>query len=226
MRKLFFGIFIVVVAILLALWSPWMKWDFDFGKLLGVGTKEEIASLYIYSLAGEMQIYLDGELQGEVADDSSPFIIDRVEAGDRLVSLRRITSDGKELGDVSKVINFVEGTTVVFSYQIGVTDEFTQGHDIYAIPKSDQSKESRINFFVNVPDVQVQIDEIPAQTISENRLTEILNFDTQHKIVVSKNGYETLEFIILPETQEERNKLKSYDINVDIQLMVKPVTVQ
>lgn len=225
MRKLIFGSFLVVSCLILALWSPWIKWDFNVSSLFGVEEKEEIAGLQVISLSGDIEVFIDGVTIGTAAKDN-PLIVDRVTPEEHLVTLRRKSDIRNAYWSFNELITFEANTQVIVSYNLGPEEEFSEGHVIYAAKKSDLNKTSVLNFEIDVEDASVQLDDIPTQRITERKLTETLNFDKQHRVVITKNGYESLEFLILPEKQEERNLLKDYDINVKVRLAALPVKVE
>ncbi len=226
MKKIGTILFFLVACILLALWSPWIGWNLDFSRLVGVEKPESIASLQVFSLSGEVEILIDGVSSGNASVENSPFVVDRVNPGERLLTLRKKSDTKNAYWSFSKLLNFIEGTSVAVTFNLGPEELFSEGHIVYAVDKKDKDADSVININVNAENAVVLLDNISAQQITSQKFTEKLNFDSQHKISISKKGFENLEFTILPDSQEDRNKLKDFDINIDAYLLTQPVEVE
>jgi hypothetical protein len=221
-------VIIFLLSILLALWSPWTKIDISLAQIFGVEEPDRIAGLQVYSLGGEIDIYVDSEYAGTATQEDSPFIVDQVDPGDRLVRLERKSDIPAAYWEFSKLINFIEGKDVVVSYNIGPEETFSEGHVIYASESSSGDERqgvANLNIRVNAEDTVVEIDEI-AFNIAGTTMSETLTLNKQHKLLVSKAGYESLEFTILPESQEDRDKLEGFDIELDVHLMLQPLQVE
>lgn len=225
MRKFLIRILIFALLVLLAIWSPWLKWQIDFASIFGVYKPDSIAGLQVSSLAGDIEIFLDNQSVGIVNPQSSPFFLDRVAPGEHLLSIKRPGEFANTYATINRLINFEQNTTVIIVYNIGPHELFSEGHIIYATKKGSQNQNSTLNIKVNTSDFLFGFDTDALERISTNNLTRILDLSTQHKISLSKVGYESFEFTILPDNQSERDKLKNFDLNIEISLMLQPVEV-
>jgi len=225
MKRFVVGVFLILMCILLALWSPWLYWKFDLASLFGIKKPDLISGLQVFSLSGEVEVFLDNTSQGKVKVETSPFILDKVTVGEHLVTLKRVSSVANAYWNFSKLVTFEASTNVVISYNLGPQQEFSEGQVIYATKKIDLSKQNQLNLSTNTSVPYVQVDNANAVQIIGTTYSQAITLDTQHKVKISKSGFESLEFTVLPESQEDRNKLKDYDINVETQLMYRPIDV-
>lgn len=226
LKKVTLLVVISLLCTLVALWSPWLYLNLDVRNLFGVRKPDSIAGLQVFSLGGELEIQIDGQILGTVTPEKSPFFYDTVTPGERMVSISRKSETPNSFWTFSKLITFEEGNTVVSSYFIGPSQEFSEGHFIFATKKTDLNAQSKLNISLNTDDAQIQIDSIAVEKFINNKFTTDIDLSSQKKISIFKPGYETLEFTILPDQQEEREKLKNYDLNLEVQLMVLPVNVE
>ncbi len=225
MKRFIALVFVLVGCFLLALWSPWLYWKLDLSGLFGVQKPDSIAGLQVFSLSGELEVFLDNASMGNVKVENSPLIIDKVTPGEHLVALKRVSPTPDSYWEFGKIIKFEESTTAVISYNIGPEEEFSEGHIIYAVRKPDTGSQTQLTLTTNITGVNFQFDSVQPEIVSGNTITLPLNLGEQHKIRITKSGFEPLEFTILPESQEDRDKLKNYDINIEAKLMYQPVTV-
>lgn len=226
MKKLLVIILILAVCGLTALWSPWLNWNLNIGGLFGVERTKVFSGIQAYSLSGEVELFIDDQLLGTFDPETSPLVIDSIEAGEHLVSLKRISAVPNAYWEFSKLVTFETGAVTVTSFNLGPSEEFSEGHIIYPVEKIDQSAPTKVNIKANVSDFSVQIGNVEPQNVPDHTYTSNLSLGQQHKIIISKLGYERLEFVILPASQEERDKLQHYNLNVDVQLMLQPVNVE
>lgn len=226
MKKVGTLLFFLVACILLALWSPWIGWNLDLSRLIGVEKPDSIASLQVFSLSGEIEVLIDGVVVGNANVENSPYIIDRVNPGERLLTLRKQSDIKNSYWSFSKLLNFIEGTSVAVTFNLGPEELFSEGHIVYAVEKKDKNSDSTVNINVSAENATVLLDNIAAQQITSKTFTERLNFDSQHKVSISKKGFENLEFTILPDSQEDRNRLKDFNINIEAYLLTQPVEVE
>ncbi len=228
MRSVLSIIIVLLICTVVGLWSPWLQLNISISKLFGVEEPDSISGLEVYSLSGELEVYIDEEkAEGTAVFNESPLIIDEVEPGNRLIRIIRKSDFPDSYWSFSKLINFEQGKTVVITYNLGPEEQFSEGH-VITVSKSDLQADSNravINFKANVSGANLFIDDAPF-VITTKELSETLALNKQHIIKVEKPGYETLEFTILPKDQEDRDALKGYDINVDIYLMAQPILVE
>lgn len=225
MKKILFATLFIVALVLLAIWSPWLNWNIDLANFFGVKKPDAIAGLQINSLAGEMEVYIDSQSIGKVTPESSPFILDRLVPGEHLITIKRTGEFASTYSTFNRLLSFEESSAVVISYNIGPDEVFSEGHVIYTTKKENPSGDSMLNINLNIEDFNFAYDGMSLEKIEGKSKSISLDFNSQHTIKISKTGYESLEFSILPETQTDRDKLKGADLNVDVQLMLQPVEV-
>lgn len=216
---------ILVSCSLLALWSPWVGWKLDASKIFGVGNPDSISGLYLYSLSGTLELEIDGESMGSVSALDSPLIIDRIEPGQRLVSITRTSQNNSSYWSFSELIEFTTGTNVVISYNIGPTEEFSEGNIIYTKPKVNTNT-NELTISLDTNDALVFLDDTPVQEINANTFKDKISLDSTHKLEISKPGFESFSFSVLPDTAVEREKLKDFDIFVNVRLLQIPVELE
>jgi len=223
-----FAVFIIVIVslILIGLWSPWRGVSIDFSGLFGIAQQQPQAGLQVYSLSGVLEVYIDNQLKGEVTPEDSPFFVDKIEPGEHLIKLTRKSDVPNAYWSLNKLIQFEQNTNVVISYNLGPEEIFSEGHIIYATKKADILKSVKLNINANVDNFNIQFDSLPIDKVSFNDYVTDLDLSKQHTIKLIKSNYESLEFVILPSTQEERNKLDIYDLNIESQIMLQPVNVE
>lgn len=204
------------------MWSPWNKWDFTFWELIGIQTEEKYSTLKVKSLSGEIDIYIDDKYEGTVIDDETYAEINTVEKGSHVVRLKR-KSDSNNYYEFIKEITFEPGVEVVMAYDLGPSEIFSEGHVLYTT-KSYKANNNPILNIISFPDsVNTFIDGEQIGTTVINGLE--LDINMQHKIRFEKEGYDSLEFLILPESQENRDKLKGLIINLEVNLFYQPINI-
>lgn len=224
MAKPFRVIVLILIAFLCALWSPWTSWNISFSRLLGIEPPPQIGGLQVTSLAGELEVFVDGISQGKVTPDSSPLTIPAIDPGERQIRLKRIATVDEAYWEFNKLIKFESGVDVVISYELGPTEEFSEGHVIYATRTTDKVDGLRLNLTSSVEDAVVKIDDV---TVGNTPLVaQVISKDKQHTLLISKKGYESQEFKLLPESQEDRDKISGYNLNVLVDLFLQPIAIQ
>lgn len=228
MRKLLTLIIIVVVMLLLALWSPWRYWNFDLTQLIGVRTPDAVGGLQVSSLAGEISVYLDQATDPIVTvKPGDTGIVPGVSPGQHQIRLVRKGSFDDSYWELNRLINFVAGVDVIIAYELGPTSEFSEGHILSASKRAggaSNTAEVYLNVTTNADDVDIFIDGI---SVGKSPLKDYrLSTTEQHRIILTKEGYEKQEFLLLPESQEDRDKLNGMDLNVEANLFLQPLLVR
>ncbi len=216
-------VLLLIVLVLIGIWSPWNSWDFSFLSLIGIDKDSTYSTLKVKSLSGSIDIYVDEKLEGNVVDDESFAEINTIKEGMHLIKLQRKSEAGNVYFELNKEINFISGVEVVMAYDLGPSEAFTEGHILYA-SKNFKKNENPILNVISAPiEVNVFIDDEQIGTTPLNELE--LDISRQHKIRFEKDGYDSLEFMILPEDQESRDKLKDLTINLEVNLFLQPVKI-
>ncbi len=226
MKKPILITILILVSILVALWSPWLKWKFDLIEIFGVEKAPLISGLQVYSLSGEIEVFVDGESKGSVTTEESPLIVDNIEPGEKLVRIQRETEVPSAYTSFNQLVDFEENTDIVISINLGPTEDFSEWHIIYPDKKDNANEQSNLNISVNTEDTEVSLDGVNLSFDDNHNATYPITLDKQFNLKIFKAGYEEQEITLLPETQGDRDKLKDYDINVDVHLMLQPLIVE
>ncbi len=223
MRKTFSIIILFVIAVLCAFWSPWTSWQLSITSLLGIAPPAETTGLQVTSLAGDLEVYIDGILQGKVGVNDSPITIPGVQPGEHQVRLKRLSAVEGAYYELNRLIKFEPGVDVVIAYELGPSAEFSGGHIIYAIKSTELTTGVKLNLDVNVEEADVLIDD---RELGKSPIVgQILSGDRAHLLKVEKRGYDGQEFKLLPESQEERDKILGYTLYVKVDLFLQPIPV-
>jgi hypothetical protein len=222
-KKILTTIAVIIGLILLAIWSPWQNWHINFLQLIGVDTAEDFATLKIKSLAGELEIYVDDELKGTAnAADSDFAEITPISVGEHTVTLKR-----KEASDkyyvMTKKINFEPGVDVVIAYDLGPNEYFSEGHILYS--RKNYTADNKVLLDISTTPVGCQI-YLDNNLIGTAPLNDIeLDITAQHKLKFVQTGYDSLEITILPESQNDRNKLLGLTLDLEVNLFAQPIKI-
>jgi len=220
LRKIIITVLGIVVIAALAVWSPWNKWNMSWLNLLGIESKEVFSGLQVTSLDGEMNVYVDEELVESVNPENSPLEITPIESGEHTVRLERVNSSGQYI-DIIRKINFESAVNVVIGYEIGPTEDFSEGHIFFANKSFSANNNSVLEIVSAVENIKVSLDGI---YIGNTPLKEhSLDISTKHKLKFEKEGYDQMEIEILPDSQEDRDKLKNLLLTIEINLFTRPI---
>ncbi len=121
LKKFVIVIIVVVLAVICAVAAPWQNWDISIFSFLGVAPPTKLARLQVTSLAGEIEILVDGQTKGSVGPEGSPFIIEDIEPGQRLVKLIRLTETTGAYTSFERLLNFNQDIDTVIDYELGPT---------------------------------------------------------------------------------------------------------
>lgn len=220
--KVFKFTILAIALTLLAIWSPWSSWNISFLETLGLAQQDKYSGLQIYSTNGELEVLVDSEVVGNVTVEGSPLEIFEIEPGDHLVTLHRI-SEGVDSGyyyEFSRMINFIEGINTVIAYEIGPSDYFSGGYVIYATPSIDDNS-TYLNVRTQSGESKVYLNDLEiGSTPVTNRQ---LDTSTTYKVKITQEAAEGIEFNLFPDTQDERDAFKGYDLNVEAHLFRLPI---
>lgn len=221
-KKILVLIIFIVLTLLCAVWSPWSYWDISLASLVGVDKPPEFARLQVSSLAGEVEIFIDNESIGSVGPEGSPFLIEDVRPGKRLVRIERLGQG--EYIKLERLIDFYPEVDTVIAYELGPNQQFSEGHFITAFKNAVNRDKVKLNVYTQPEGVEVSLD---GRAIGQAPLENLeLDTATVHKLRLSKKGYESQEISILPEDDEGRKALHGFDINVEANLFLLPLKVE
>lgn len=224
MKKSLIITIIVVVLIVLGFWAPWLDWNLSIGQFIGLGRRDNTSGLRVFSLLGEMDVFIENEYKGSTSPDSDFFELLQIDPGKYNLTLKRKSSVEGSYYEFSKDITFESGIDVIVVYELGPSNRFSEGHIFYAERSFENNSEPNLNFLTNPEKTKIYIDD---RFIGESPLSDIsISLEKQHNIRVEKEGYDTIEFEIFPSSQDERDKLRGYDLYLDINLFLIPIEIQ
>lgn len=223
MKKFFKGMIGLTILIMVALWSPWISWDIEWYELLGIESPEPISALQVTALSGGYTIYIDDQVF-EMEEDSSPFFIADITPGEHLVRLERQSEVSGAYANFSRLINFPENGEVVLFLNMGPEEVFSEWHIIIPKQKDTNTELTTIEFDTNTADPNLLVGSLPVAVIDGEGFSEV-TLDSQKTVIISKDGYESQEFVLFPESQEDRDSLEKFDFEIYIHLMLQPVSV-
>ncbi len=223
MRKTFWSFLIVIILIGLAIWAPWNSWNLSWQKILGLEKPEGLSGLTVYSLGGSMEVFIDSKSEGEVSPVSSPLEIDAIDPTEHKIELVRKGTEEDSYYKFSRTLNFEPGINSILSYELGPTREFSAGYIFYASSKGSIESKTTILINSNPDGAKVSLDDLPIGNTPIRNLD--IDISKTHKLKFEVDGYEPLEFEILPVNQKDRDKLKGYDLVVESNLFRLPTGV-
>lgn len=223
MSKLLKFITFFLALTLLAFWSPWQNWDFQWINLFGIESRQDYSSLNIKSFEGDLEVYIDNELQGTVGEDDGFLEISPLKEGEHTVRLQRPQSESDFFNVFERRLNFENNADVVIGYDLGPTSEFSEGHILSARKSFTVGKDPVLDIVSPLEGVNVKLD---GSDIGKTPLRSIpISINSKHTLSFAKDGYDTLEIEIFPDSQEDRNKLKDLVLNLEVNLFLKPVDI-
>ena len=223
LKKVLWTIIIILVLIALAIWAPWDGMDLTFANLFGVSQPEEFSGLEVSSLKDTLVVYIDGEEQGRVDPGGGILEIPAITPGMHIIKLEKSDDEIDFYWELVQSIDFTPKLNVVMAYELGPAEIFSQGHSIYARDSIGNSEESlaKMNVSANVENAEVKLD---GNKIGETPIEDYdLSLDSVHTLTIEREGYESLEFEILPTEQEDRDKLKGIELFIDTHLFWIPI---
>jgi hypothetical protein len=224
LKKIALIVVFVIITLSCALWSPWQYWNFSIAELVGVEKPREFGRLQVSSLAGEVEIFVDNESRGTVGPEGSPFLIEDVEPGKRLIRLERVSDHSEAYINFERLIEFYKGTDVVVAYELGPNEEFSEGNLISAFKNVVNGDKAKLNVYTKPEKVRVTLD---GSFIGETPIeAKDLDLNGVHKLKLEKTGYEPQEISLLPEEEEGRANLKGFDLNVEANLFLIPIRTE
>ena len=214
-------ILIVIFLILLGLWSPWNNWNINVFTLLGIDSNDKFSTLKVKSIQGSISIYVDDELKGTASDNSDFAEINPITPGEHTITLKK-ESNGNYYQFARKV-NFEPGLDVVLAYDLGPSQLFSEGHILYTRKNFLNTTNPRLSVYSSPEDISVYLDDnlIGTTVLKDTELDKAV----QHKLRFEKKGYDTMEIVILPENMADREKLKNYDIILEVNLFLQPIKI-
>ena len=218
MRKVLFVLVFILIIILIAVFLPWNNVSRFKDKILG--ERSNAASLKVYSLGGDMSLYIDGEKRGDVLSKSSYLEVFPIEEGDHLVQLVREGSEENFYVEFKEIIWFEKGFDTVVSWEVGPSEELSSGWILYAKKLNKNDTYAYLNINCESANCKCKLNDQEDVKIDSKIQLDKSN---QYTIEASADGYQNLVVSIFPEDPEEREKLTGYDLFLEVNLFKIPI---
>ncbi len=181
----------------------------------------KVSSLKVYSLGGEMEVFVDNEAKGTVSPDMPFLDVFPIDRGEHTVRLLRKSSNEGFYKEFEKRIWFEEGFDVIVSCEIGPSLDSSFGWMLYAKKANDGIEGVvRLHLKCNTRDCIARIDEKESFGDGEEYL---MSLDSQHYVNVKASGYQGIEFQLLPNEEEARRLISGYDLYLEVNLYRLPI---
>lgn len=218
-KKVGLCLIIAVLAVVAAIFAPWEGFTTLKNKLLGIG--ESYASLKVYSLGGDMKIFVDDEEKGTVREEDSYFEVFPIIAGEHEVKLVREATLEGFYPDFSRVIDFEKGFDTVISWEIGPSSDSSSGWILYAQQTSKKAGMTSLNLTCVPESCNILINGGTSEVAPISKMD--LSLDRQYGFKASSDGYQDLEFQLFESDDESRAKLEGYELFLDVNLYKVPI---
>jgi hypothetical protein len=219
MKKLVIILLSLIIAILLAIFFPWDIFDGLKDKLFD--SSGEVASLKVYSLGGDIKVFIDSEEKGIVKTEDAYLEIFPIETGIHEVKLSRVSKDESFYEPLQRSISFVKGFETIISWELGPTEESSSGWILYAQESENKLGYAKLDITCSNDPCDVLIDD--ERKLLTPIVSEELKLDKQHIFKVSKDGYQDLDFEVLSEESEDRQQLDGYELFLNVNLYEIPL---
>ncbi|MBN1331289.1 hypothetical protein JW978_00180 [Candidatus Dojkabacteria bacterium] len=225
LKKVSIAIVVITLLVIIGVWSPWRNLDFSLMEFFGLKQSIDYAGLQVYSLSGEIEVEIDGELAGNVTVDGSPLDIVEIDPGEHLVTVKRVPEDQANdpiYYQLNRVIKFEKGINTVIAYELGPTKDFSEGY-LITTSRAINPGSPKLNITTS-PDVSnVIINNLDAGSSPVSNYE--INLFEDYNIKILKENFETIEFSLLPDDDVQRELLSGYDINVEVSLFQIPIEI-
>lgn len=211
---------LVVVLIILAFWSPWQSWSYQWINIFGIESREKLSGLKVKSFSGDIEVLVDGKSVGTANEEGAFLEIFPITPGEHMVKLTRPDNEGFYT-ELERKLNFEKEVDVVIGYDLGPSSIFSEGHVLTARKSYTKGQNPTLDIISSLEDINVKID---GRDVGKTPLRSIpMTIDTTHVLNFSKDGFSTLEIEIFPTEQEERDKLKDIVLTLEVNLFAKPI---
>jgi len=191
-------------------------------SVFGIDTEDKQGGLQILSHAGELDIYIDGEYIDTTLSNTDFLEIPSIHPGEHTVKLVRNTENA-EYVEIVRKLNFEPAVDVIIGYEIGPSEVFSEGHMFYAKRNYSGKDDTLLDVFSEPQDIKVTMD---GQYLGETPIRDLtIGLERKHLITFEKDGYDSLDIEILPDTGEERDKLKGLKLILEVNLFARPVEI-
>lgn len=223
-KKILILVSCLLILTFCALWSPWKSLNISLGSIFGIEPQTDFAQLYLSSLGGELEVSVDGEKKGSVGPEGSPFLIEDIEPGRRVVKLARVPNGNAEYISIEKVLDFSSDVDTVIAYEIGPSLNFSEGHIITARKNFLSPNATTLNVVTQPNEVEVLLN---GNSLGQSPVNNVsLNLGGENRLLLRKPGYEEMQITLLTEDAAEREKLVGYEIFVEANLFLLPIRVE
>jgi len=222
LKKLYTIFAFVLILIVFGVWSPWNDISVSWLSVFGVDTDEKQGGLKVLSHADEIDIYIDDEYIDTTISNTDFLETPPIQPGEHTVKLVR-NIENTDYVEIVRKLNFESGVDVIIGYEIGPSEVFSEGHILYAKKNYSGKDKTVLDIFSEPQDIKVTMD---GQYLGETPIRELtIGLERKHLITFEKDGYDSLDIEILPDTSEERDKLKGLKLILEVNLFAQPVEI-
>jgi len=214
-------ILIILILIALAVFSPWRNLNINLGGILGIKNSTETSTLEVSSLGGKLKVFLDDNEVGSTNFQDPKLEISPIIAGTHKLKLMR--DSDSIYPTYEKTILFAPGISSSISYELGLSEDLTNGWLIVPEKKviKTASAETNITFRVLPEDAILSIN-------GEKKDSKVVKLDPNAKydVRITKEGYLPLSFQILGFDESKIKMSSEYEYIVDVKLGSIPLKVE
>jgi hypothetical protein len=221
-KKIIIVVLIVLVLLMLGAWSPWNNWNLKWISLLGIDVSGKTSGLNVLSHSGNIDVYIDNIYKGTTIDNENFLEISPVDPGEHFIKLTKKTETG-EYAEIIRKINFEPVVDVVVAYEIGPSERFSEGHILYTQKNYSKSDTTTLEIFSTPTKIKVSFDN---KYIGDTPIKDIpIDLKSKHSLTFEREGYDSLSIEILPDSQEDRDKLKNLKLVLEVNLFARPLEI-
>lgn len=223
MKKVILALFVIFLSIGIAAFIPWE--DFLYDRLDIFQSNPEFSSLRVYSLSGELIVILDDEEKGSIKSTDGYLEVFPIEPGEHQLVLKRASNTEDFFTDFNQRVTFAPNFETVVSWEAGPSTNSSAGWILEAERNTDAAEDQN--------SVALQMSGINGEdyTVLLNKNDEFklpisdksLNADQEHVFLISKEGYQNLEFTIFSNDIEEFEDFSHFDIKLRVNLYKVPI---
>lgn len=215
MKKILITLFIVCLLVA-AVYSPWQYISINLESLFGIKNNSNQSSLEITSLGGIINVYIDNNNLGKTSVNEQKLEIAPIVPGIHTVKLVR--KDNYYI--FSKSINFVAGGKVSMGFEIGPTQNTTNGWIMIPTPKINENKNTYLIMNLDPPKSTILINNQKIDTT-----IFVVDVEKIYDIKIQKDDYLPITFQILGLSKEKLNQYRNFNIELDVKLFSLPIKV-
>jgi len=191
-------------------------------SIFGANNDDKQGGLKVLSHAGEIDIFIDEKYIDTTLNNVDFLETPPIQPGEHTIKLVR-NADLAEYVEIVRKLNFEPAVDVIIGYEIGPSEMFSEGHILYAKKNYSGKDDTLLDIFSLPSEIKVTMD---GKYLGETPIRELtIGLDRKHLITFEKDGYDSLDIEILPDTSVEREKLKGLKLILEVNLFARPIEI-